>query len=142
MTNPLAQLAKITLPLPPTDNRLRMPVKRGKNAQLVKTSEYRQWGQDAAIAWEEWARLNDWRLLYLPTEEQQLEFKYQLFLPNRRTDIGNYTKAIADFLGGNKTEAQRLFSDDHWIVLRLAAPVTLDKANPRVEIDPVPSILR
>lgn len=69
-----------------------------------------------------------------------MEFFYRLYLPNRRTDIGNYTKAIADFLGGNKKQ-KRLFTDDHWVILRLEGAVQLDKTNPRVEINPRPQVL-
>lgn len=127
----------IVLPLPPTDNRLRMPVARGRKVSLIKTPEYRAWSESAAIDWEIWQRDNPGFQPFTPDKNRQHEFTYQLFLKDWRTDIFNYNKAIADFLGGNK-ETARLFTDDHYVALRLILPVKVDKGNPRVEISPIP----
>lgn len=133
----LKNLTTITLPIPPTDNRLKMPIIRDRKPLLIKTSEYRDWDKKAQVHWRKWQRENAAFQPYEPTQGNQLEFAYSLFLPSWRTDIFNYNKAIADFLGGNKTNA-RLFTDDHYISLRLLLPVKVDKLNPRIEIHPVP----
>lgn len=128
---------KLVLPLPPTDNRLRMPVKRGRIVQLIKTNEYRDWGEQAHRHWQNWLSQHPRFTPYSPTKTEQLEFEYQLFLPNWRCDIFNFNKAIADFLGGNK-EQPRLFADDHFIALRLLLPVEVDAKYPRLELNPLP----
>jgi Holliday junction resolvase RusA-like endonuclease len=128
----------IVLPLPPTDNRLRMPVLRGKKAFIIKTNEYREWGEQAHRHWQNWKRQNPKFKPYDPKQNEQLQFTYRLFLPSWRTDIFNYNKAIADFLGGGETK--RLFTDDHYISLHLLLPVTVDKEHPRVEVCPNPTV--
>jgi len=134
-TNGKSAMKMLILPLPPTDNRLRMPA-RGR---LVKTPEYRQWVKDADVEWKLWRRSHPRFTPYRPCKSKQMEFQFYLHLPSWRTDLGNYTKALADFLGGNKNE-KRLFTDDHYISMRLILPVETDKDNPRVEVCPFPDV--
>lgn len=113
---------RIVLPLPPTDNR-RLGVFRGK---LLSTKEYRQWTQKANIVWNGRYKV---KKMDEPAFEKQVAYKYWLYLPNKRTDIGNYTKATKDFLKG------RLYTDDKWVDMHLQLPVEIDKQNPRIEIE-------
>jgi len=126
-------MRKIILPIPPTDNSLRIPA-RGR---LVKSKVYREWNENAEIYWLQWIRSHPDFVPYAPTKQRQMEFQYCLYLPSWRSDINNYVKALNDFLGGNKT-TPRLFEDDHFVSLRLILPVEVDRENPRVEICPYP----
>ncbi len=126
---------RLILPLPPTDNRLRIPARN----RLIKSPEYREWGEQAHRHWLNWQRQNPNFKPYNPSKKEQMEFEYQVFLPNWKSDIFNYNKAIADFLGGNK-DTPRLFLDDHYVSLSLVLPVTVDAKHPRVEINPVPFV--
>lgn len=129
-----SEFSPLILPLSPTDNRLKMPVIRNRKPFLIKTTEYRDWDKKAAIEWELWQRQNPTFKPHEPSQSSQMQFNYSLFLPDWRTDISNYGKALSDFLGGNKKIA-RLFTDDHYVYLCLTLPVTVDKLNPRVEIN-------
>jgi Holliday junction resolvase RusA-like endonuclease len=139
---------KIVLPLPPTDNRRLIPIVR-KNpkprsqkdkfiAVLIKAEGYREWEKRAATDWWFWKLNHPDFQPHTPSVKAQMAFDLFVYLPSNRSDIANYSKAVADFLGGGKEP--RLFTDDHYVSLRLVLPVTVDKFNPRVEINPVPYI--
>ena len=114
---------KIVLPLPPTDNRRLIWSPRMK--RFISSKEYRNWVKRCDLIFS-----SKYKILEMddPTYGFQIQYVYKIFLPDKRTDIGNYSKAIKDFLKG------RLYTDDHWVDLALDLPVQIDKENPRVEI--------
>lgn len=117
---------KLTLPLPPTDNQLRIPVQRGRSVQLVKSPAYRAWEHAAGAVWCEYTGFWDDRqcgFMYVPTYEKQLQLKYELHLADKRKDCSNFTKALHDFLKG------RLWTDDKWVSLSLITPVVVVKGQ-------------
>jgi len=116
----------LTLPLPPTDNQLRIPVRRGRSGQLIKSQIYRAWEHKAQIAWRqhcEWRNFCGIGFIYAPTYEKQLQFKYELHLSDKRKDCSNFTKALQDFLKG------KLWTDDKWVSLSLITPVVVVKGQ-------------
>ena len=114
----------ITLPLPPTDNR-RLIFARYQG-RMVSSTEYRRWFENCEIKWI--VEYRDLKPLK-PSFENQITIPYKLYQKDKRSDIQNYEKSLKDFL------SKRLYSDDKYIKLDLILPVTIDKANPRVEID-------
>lgn len=115
---------RIILPLPPTDNRLRVSARY--SGRLVNTSQYRSWLSKSEELWF-------WKYSHCITPLQadfahQVKIPYQLFLKDKRSDISNYEKATKDFL------TKRLYDDDKWVSLDLQLPVEIDKLNPRLEI--------
>lgn len=114
----------IVLPLPPTDNRLRT-IGWG-TYKLVKSPEYRRWEEKCAHIWND--KYNFVSFITTPSYDNQIKICYRVFLDNKRKDIGNFEKALKDFL------SKRLYPDDKWVVMDLLLPVTMDKENPRIEI--------
>jgi len=120
----------VILPLPPTDNNLRLP-KRGKGrfAQMYQTSVYTQWKEIAGYIWDEFASFNKLSCpVFAPCLEEQFSFTYKLFKASDRADSQNFEKALRDFLSG------RLYTDDRHVVLSLEMPVALDPSDPRIEL--------
>jgi Holliday junction resolvase RusA-like endonuclease len=124
---------RIILPLPPTDNNLRLPKVVKRRAQLCPTKDYLSWKKKALEEWNGYAA--SMKLpFYEPSFEQQLCFDYWLFKANNRTDSQNFEKALRDFLTG------KLYTDDKHVVLRLKMPVRVDKIRPRVELSLAPKV--
>ena len=99
-------MKKLILPLPPTDNQLRMPCIRKRRAILVPTPAYCDWKEKCKDLCQNLP-------YYEPSLESQLLFQYWLYKPNDRSDSQNYEKALRDLLTG------KLYKDDKHIILSL-----------------------
>jgi len=120
----------LTLPLPPTDNQLRIPV-RGR---LIKSSEYRVWEAIAQNEWRKFERFTNYVPLE-PSYNQQMKFIMVLHLATQRRDISNFTKALKDFLTG------RLYKSDKWVIMEPELPVNVTPGiDEVVEIHTTPVI--
>lgn len=120
-------MSLIRLPIPPTDNQLRIPV-RGR---LIKSAEYR--------AWEELATYTIGsglpKEMYHPTYERQMRFNIALCLADKRRDISNFTKACKDYLTG------RLWDSDKWVDLHIELPVLVVSGRyEEIVVDTTPTI--
>lgn len=123
------KLISYTLPLPPTDNRRLMPNRQGR---LILTTEYRKWKLTSEdLFYEQRSGLfkkNAPVPFFEPSYDDQLCIDYSLTLPDKRTDIGNYEKALKDFYKG------KIYKDDKWVKFNLILPVKVDKENPNATI--------
>lgn len=114
----------VRLPLPPTDNR--RLIFAFNLRRFISSPEYKTWLIKASHEWDRQVKqyhLDD------PKWDAQYSYEYSIYLPNRRSDVTNYTKALKDFL------KDRLYTDDKWVDLKLEMPVLLDKEDPRIEIN-------
>ena len=132
----------ITLPLPPTDNSLKIPVirhKRGGKSHpyLVSTSAYKNYKKAFKVDWEIWHRQNPDFKLYEPNKDCFLAFTFTVYMKTWQTDAQNYCKALRDVLSGN------LYKDDRYtyVLPTLNCPPQIDKNNPRIILDPNPTLL-
>ena len=128
----------LTLPLPPTDNNLRVPTARGGKAGMVKSKVYRDLEQQADIAWTNHGLYNKIMIFWQPdkpTFEAQHVYQIKIFMASKRTDISNFTKALKDWCKGN------VYTEDKWVDFHIQMPVQIDKDNPRVEIFLEPIII-
>ncbi len=129
----------LTLPLPPTDNNLRIPTARGGKAGMVKSKVYRYWENQCHCEWfkfqEKLLDNQKWQL-DVPTFERQHVYQIKIFMASKRTDISNFTKALKDWCKGN------VYTEDKWVDFHIQMPVQIDKDNPRVEIFLEPLIIK
>ena len=154
----------LTLPLPPTDNNCRLPrVVKGK-ANMFPSKAYTEWKQLAELEWQVFlssAIINNRKdirhqltlvrcrslatqaddeitpyllPLYRPDIRNQYCFDYRVYKDSDRTDNMNRGKPLQDFFHG------KLYHDDRHVKLNLLLPVSIDKANPRIEICLCPTI--
>ena len=131
----MGEFPAVVLPLPPTDNRLRMPVRFGKGSRLVLTKDYRAWKEDLEITWLQWAGENRRFRPHKGSSKKFLLFQYQIFLPSWQSDAQNYEKALRDGLEGY------LFENDRYVYIQAVAAPVIDKYNARVVLNPNPKIL-
>jgi len=128
----------LILPLPPSNNQLRIPTNRGGFVSLIKSQECRDWEEICGVKWLEYSRANRgfWSK-DTPTKTLQFKYNMEIFLKDYRKDISNFEKAILDFLKG------KLFTDDHFVKLNLKMPVLADpNKKGYVVIDCNPDIFR
>lgn len=147
-------IPRLILPLPPTDNNLRIPILKKCTAyyskqlkmyvnfrpEIIKSEDYRNWEKLAEKAWSDWINqlkrdgyIIDEEQLDKPTDKIRHEYNYFLFKKSNNADDATYHKALADFLTG------RLYKDDRFVKLNLVhSQVQVDKDNPRIEIDVMP----
>lgn len=75
--------------------------------------------------------------LYRPSYEQQMRFRMELRLENKRRDISNFTKALKDYLTG------KLWVSDKWVDLEIQLPViVITGQKEQVIIQTTPTIYR
>lgn len=80
------------LPLPPSVNSAYRAIPRGKIVTVIKSEKYREWEKEAARALEI-------QNIDYSTMKGRLVVEYRYCFPNRiRRDIGNFEKALSDFL--------------------------------------------
>ena len=123
----------LTLPIPPSNNQLRIPINRGNHPELIKSQSYRDW---ETLAHYKFVSFRNKFGVVIDTASYNLQYQYKvrIFVKDKRKDISNFDKAILDFMKG------RVFTDDKWVSLSIQMPVLVDSKNPRVEIDLNPEI--
>jgi Holliday junction resolvase RusA-like endonuclease len=111
----------LIIPLPPTDNQLRIP-SRGR---LVKSKAYRDWETCADIYFNKFKKElklnNKYIKLDEPSYEAQYRYKIKLNLSDKRKDISNFSKALKDWLKG------KIYIEDKWVDLEIQLPVIVDR---------------
>jgi hypothetical protein len=135
-------IPRLILPLPPTDNNCRIPIINRGKPELIKSKEYRDWGQKAELAWLQYIKqlqadgfVFDLNNLDEPSDKIRCEYNYYLFKKSNNADDQTYEKATKDFLSG------KLYTDDRYVKLNLVhSQVEVDKNNPRIEIDIKPKL--
>lgn len=136
----MLKIPYLVLPLPPTDNELRIPVlvkakgRRGFAPQIIKSPEYRDWEEEAEKVWKEWVKmvLGDGIPVTIdePSDKIRFEYNYFLYKKSNNADDQNYEKSLRDFLSG------KLYTDDRYVKLNLVhSRVEIDKENPRISLD-------
>lgn len=125
----------LVLPLPPTDNYLRMPVVFRGRASLILTKEYRAWKKQLEVLWLQWTRANSDFQLYKVSADFFLKFEYQIFLASWTKDAQNHEKALRDGLEG------LLFVNDRYVYIQAQGRPEIDKKDPRIVLDPNPVLL-
>ncbi len=123
----------LKVPLPPTDNNLRIPIIANGRPKIISSTEYVKWKVKVDKIWLRFVydlKVNGkrWKLDN-PTYEEQLTYKYKLYVDNKCKDIQNFEKALKDFM------SKRVYKDDKWVKIDLQLPVEVDPNNPRVEIE-------
>jgi crossover junction endodeoxyribonuclease RusA len=89
------------LPLPPSVNAAYRAISRGRIVTVIKSQQYREWEKEAARALEI-------QFINKPTMKGRLSVEYRFEFPDkRRRDIGNFEKALSDFL-----EAAGVYEND------------------------------
>lgn len=111
----------INLPMPPTTNHLRTPIRMGRNARLITSPDARAWKEKA-----------DALLLLQPAPSSwdkgaPMHVSIYLWYPTRAGDIDNRTKAILDALEGH------VYRNDRQI-RQLVIEKGVDKTNPHVDV--------
>lgn len=125
----------LVLPLPPTDNRLRMPVKFKGHVRLILTPEYRDWKKELELIWLQWAEENRDFKPYKVSANFFLCFGYKIFLGSWAKDAQNHEKAMRDGLEG------MLYTNDRYVYIQAVGKPEIDKLNPRIVLDPNPCLL-
>lgn len=117
------KITRITLPLPPSDNRRLIRAKYHKG--FVLSEEHRKYKED--IVPKEMLKYKGLFEMFKPTFEKQLFIAYRAILKDKKRDGSNCEKALKDSLKGI------LYDDDKWVNMQALA-TCIDSTNPRCEI--------
>lgn len=118
-------MTRLILPLPPSVNHSHKQwVNKGRIMRLP-TDDTKSFYTEAGWLAEQWSNKNQWTL----TQKQKVIMRYWCYWPDRRKrDAGNIEKVLSDSLKGI------LFDDDRYLLPR-AMDYSIDKQNPRVEVE-------
>ena len=104
----------LTLPVPPSDNNLAVPITRAGRATLVMSKKARAYKMAVAPLYKD---------KYTPPKDGWLVVLYKAYFDHKARDANNIVKVLLDVL----------FTQDNR-VLAWALPPEIDKRDPRVEI--------
>ena len=116
---------RLILPLPPSVNHSHHQVRKGNRLMKIPSRQTKDFTHEAGWLAKEWAQKTGWT----KTVKTKLYLRYYIYWPDRRKrDAGNVEKVLSDSLKGI------LFDDDQY-VLPQAMDFSVDRGNPRVEVE-------